>query len=264
MTEINSFKKYDREGAYHYKLMSSDQFYAAKIKKALSMVNSGAVVFDIGCGDGVFLKYAREIGARVFGMDTSEEGVKLARVFSGCENLYIGSANNLPFLSSSADLIVMIDVINYIQDYAGAIHEASRALKEQGNLVIMSPHDIDIEEEKETIPDSWQKHGCSVDDLRAVLEGNMKITEIIFIRKPVLVKILQNVIYVLRVSGLLRLLRWITRHKHHEAESEDIVVIDHAKRGYDIHLDYYNMPKSLIKKYEPIEFIIIAQKNPYI
>ena len=261
MTGENSFKKYDKEGAYHHKMMSSDQFYAVKIKKALSMVNSGSVVWDIGCGDGVFLKYAKQIGARVFGIDTSAEGIKLSKFFSGCDNLCVGSANCLPLSSSSSDLIVMIDVINYIQDYKGAIREATRALKAKGSLVIMSPHDVDIEEEKESIPDSWQKHACSVENLRSALEEDLTITEISFVRKPVLVNMLQKVIHVLRISGILRLLRRISYHKHHKAESENVTTTGHFQRGCDIYLDDYNIPKSFIKEYEILEFIIVAQKN---
>lgn len=261
MTSDNSFNKYDREGAYHHKMMDSDHFYIAKIKKALSLVSSGSVICDIGCGDGVFLKFAEGTGATVYGIDTSAEGVKLAKIYSGCANLCIGSVNNLPLAPSSIDLIVMIDVINYIQDYASAIREASRALKTAGNLVIMSPHNMNIEEEQRTIPDSWQKQACSIENLRVIIEEDLKITEISFIRKPVLAKILQNLIHIFRLLGAFHALRLITLFKHRNAKAESEKKARHFKKGCDIYLEYYNIPKSLIKDYEPLEFIIIAQKN---
>jgi len=261
MTGENSFKKYDREGAYHHDLMSSDQFYIAKIKKALSMVNSGSVVWDIGCGDGVFLKYAKEVGARIFGIDTSVEGIKLAKIFSDCENLCIGSANNLPLSPSSADLFVMIDVINYIQDYAGAIREAAKALKSEGNLLIMSPNNISLEEEKNTIQDSWQRHVCSVEDLRAVIEEELEVTEVSFIKRPVLITWVQYVVNILGWIGVIRLVKLIISSKKNNSNSGD--EIKEFNDGYngDIHLSYSNMPQALIKKYETIEFIIVARKR---
>ncbi|SVD04701.1 uncharacterized protein METZ01_LOCUS357555, partial [marine metagenome] len=260
VTGENSFKKYDRVGAYHYELMESDPLYAAKINKALSMVNPGAIVCDIGCGDGVFLKYAKEIGAFIAGMDTSKEGIELARKFSGCEALCVGSANYLPLRASSVDLIVMIDVVNYFDDYAGAIREVSRALKKKGNLIIMSPPDVDIKKEKKTIPDSWQKQVCSIEGLRPVLEESLKVSEVTFIRKPVPTNLLQIVIYFLRVSGVLSLLRRIILRKPSGAKSDREVETSHVKESVDINLDYYNLPKSFIKKYEPLEYIIVAQK----
>ena len=260
MTGENSFKKYDRVGAYHYELMESDPLYAAKINKALSMVNPGAIVCDIGCGDGVFLKYAKEIGAFIAGMDTSREGIELARKFSGCEALCVGSANYLPLRTSSVDLIVMIDVVNYFDDYAGAIREVSRVLKKKGNLIIMSPPDVDIKKEKNTIPDSWQKQVCSIEGLRPILEESLKVSEVAFIRKPVLINLLQIVIYFLRFSGVLSLLKRIILRKPSRAESDREVETSHVKENVDINLDYYNLPKSFIKKYEQLEFIIVAQK----
>lgn len=261
MTSENLFKKYDKSGAYHHDLMRSDRFYIAKIKKTLSIVNSGAVVCDVGCGDGVFLKYAKEIGAKTFGIDTSAEGIKLAKIFSGCENLYVGSANDLPLALSSADLIVMIDVINYIQDYAGAIREAAKTLKPGGNLLIMSPSNVSLEEEKSTVQDSWQRHVCGVEELRAIIEEDMEIAEISFIKKPVLTDWIQYVINILGWLGIIRLLRSILSIKKNNPNLGDETKELNANHGSDIHLDYSNIPRVFIKKYETIEFVIVAIKR---
>ena len=67
-------------------------------------------------------------------------------------------------------------------------------------------------------------------------------------------------IYFLRVSGILGLLRRVVRRKPSEMELEYEVETSHVKKGGDINLDYYNLPKSFIKKYEQLEFIIVAQK----
>ena len=81
-----------------------------------------------------------------------------------------------------------------------------------------------------------------------------------FIRKPVLTNLLQIVIYFLRISGVLSLLRRIILRKPSRAESDREVETSYVKENVDINLDYYNLPKSFIKKYEQLEFIIVAQK----
>lgn len=261
MTDENLFKKYDRSGAYHYDLMSSDRFYIAKIEKALSIVNPGAVVCDLGCGDGVFLKYAKEIGAKTFGIDTSAQGIKLAKIFSGCENLCVGSVNDLPLAPSSVDLIVMIDVINYIQDYAGAIREAAKTLKPDGKLLIMSPSNVSLEEEKSTIQDSWQRHVCSVEELRAIIEGDLGIVEISFIKKPVLKGWIQCIIGMLGWLGIIPLLRLILSVKKNNSNLGNENKELNANQGSDIYLDYSNLPRVFMKEYETIEFVIVAVKR---
>lgn len=261
VTGENLFKKYDRSGAYHHTLMSSDQFYIAKINKALSIVKPGEVVCDVGCGDGVFLKYAKEIGAKTFGIDTSAEGVRLAKMLSGCENLYVGSANDLPLAASSADLIIMIDVINYIRDYTGAIREAAKKLKPGGKLLIMSPANVDLEEEKNTIQDSWQQHACSAEGLRPIIEESMEIAEISFIKRPVLTDWVQFVVAILTRLGIIRLLRSILLIKKNKSNSANGNKKLNADPGGDIYLGYRNMPPALIKDYEMIEFMLVAVKR---
>ncbi len=261
MSREDSFNKYDREGAYHYRLMESDPFYGAKIKKALSHVEAEMVVCDIGCGDGVFLKFAKNIGAKVYGVDTSLEGIRLAKIHSGCGNLCIGSVSNLPFLSSSINLVMMIDVVNYLYDYVGAVQEVLRVLKPGGNLVIMSPHIVDLEKEKETTPDSWQKHACSAEELQAIVERDMKVTEVAFIQRPVLTAISQFFVMVLRFSGLLSPLKALFRYGRRPAAiSGNTVAIERTNQSHDICLNYHKIPEIFIKKYEPLEFIIVAQK----
>jgi len=225
------------------------------------MVYSGAVVCDVGCGDGVFLKYAKEIGAKTFGIDTSAEGIKLAKIFSGCENLYVGSADHLPLELSSADLIVMIDAVNYIQDYKEAIREAAKKLKPGGNLLIMSPSNVSLEEERSTTEDSWQRHVCGIDELRAVIEEGMEIAEISFIKKPVLTDRIQQAIDVLGrtgITGLLRSILSIMNKDHARGSETKRLNVDH---GGDIYLDHSYIPRAFIKNYEAIEFVIVAKKR---
>ena len=179
---MNEFKKYDTHGAYHYEMMS-DPFYRAKIEKALSFVRAGMKVLDVGCGDGVFLKYAGR-DADVYGIDSSNRGVWWARKETCCENLHVGSADALPFPDDMFDLVVMIDVINYLNDYAGAIREACRVLVKGGKLAIMSPWKVDLIKERKDIPDSWQSQVVGVDNLRGIIQGlNMTVMPVDYIRR---------------------------------------------------------------------------------
>ncbi len=154
-----TFDKYEKHGAYHYEMMN-DPFYRCKIDRALSYVMDGKML-DIGCGDGVLVHEMGKAGMYTHGIDSSAEGIRLAKMFTCCTDLRVGTAERLPFPDNQFDLCVMLDAINYLDDVERAVWEAERVLKPSGKLVIMSPMDSD---------DPLQKRVCTVEDLRMIIK----------------------------------------------------------------------------------------------
>mgnify|MGYP006110125367 CR=1 FL=1 len=258
-----TFRKYEHSGAYHHALMDHDPFYVAKIRKALSVIRRDAVALDVGCGDGVFVKYAREGGARVVGIDTSEEGVKLARAMSGSGDLCVGSAHLLPVRTSSIDVVVMIDLVNYLPDCERAICEATRTLKQNGILVVMSPYDVSLVAERAVIDDSWQTHAWTTEALRTLVEKYLHVDEVAFIEKVVAPPGLVALSRWLRIAGLWGLVRRLAlvllAFRARGGGSRSTASL--APEGGDIVLNPSSLPRSLVRGREKLEFIIVARRE---
>ena len=258
----DGFRRYEDFGAYHHEMMERDELYIAKVTKALSLIRPGAVVLDVGCGDGVFVKHARALGARIIGIDPAAAGVALARKMSGCATLCVGAANSLPFRSGSVDLIVMIDVVNYLPRCKEAIEESTRVLKRSGVLVIMSPCEPGLETERVAARDSWQTNGWELAELKQFAAGHLRISEVAFIEKTA------------PSAGLAALVRWIQRARLEELfrrlaraltrrqgnVSPTAVVPKHQRDG-NIVLNTLPWPRLLARRRDQIEFIIVAVRE---
>jgi SAM-dependent methyltransferase len=256
------FLKYQNSGAYHHTLMERDPFYAAKIHKAVSLVRPGAVVVDVGCGDGVFVKYARGTHrACVVGIDPSEHGVRLARQMTGASKLCVGSAAQLPIRPSSADLVVMIDVVNYLPECDDAIREATRTLKPGGILVIMSPVDISLEEERLTTADSWQSRVWTVDQMRTLTERHLRVAEVTFIEKAVPTAGVGALFGLVRAMGLASIAQRIASALHGWRRQAAPALSTNSVPGGSIVLNTFSLPRLFVRRYDKLEFILIARRD---
>lgn len=96
-------------------------------------------VIDVGCGTGRFsAALAEGFAARVFGVDPSQKmlGVARERTQDARVEFVNGSAEELPFEDSFADLIFLSMVFHHIGDKAKACAEFARVLKASGRLAI--------------------------------------------------------------------------------------------------------------------------------
>lgn len=255
--EPTAFRKYAYAGAYHHALMREDEFYIAKIRRALALVGPGDLVIDVGCGDGVFVKYARDRGGRVVGIDPSLEGVTLAREMTGPGGLCVGSAHSLPLREAIADLIVMIDVVNYLRDCDDVIGEAARVLRAGGQLVIMSPYDVSLQAERAAFADSWQTRAWTEAELKAIAGRHFAEVQLSHIEKVVPRAGLGLLTRAARALGVARPLiaaarRLLGRRRAAAAsvETGDGTVV----------LNSLSLPPILTGPREKLEFVLVARK----
>jgi SAM-dependent methyltransferase len=102
---------------------------------------------EVGCGSGgpaLFL--AREIGARVTGVDVDEHGVaqanRMAQALDLAERAAFQRADAsqpLPFADETFDAIICIDAINHLPDRLAVLREWRRMLKPDGRLLFTDP-----------------------------------------------------------------------------------------------------------------------------
>ena len=99
-------------------------------------------VLEIGVGIGTdLISYAKN-GAKVSGIDLSQEAINLTTkhfqtLGLKADNLLIADAENLPFEENYFDLVYSFGVLHHTPDTYKAVSEILRVLKPQGKFIVM-------------------------------------------------------------------------------------------------------------------------------
>jgi ubiquinone/menaquinone biosynthesis C-methylase UbiE len=97
---------------------------------------TGRRVLDVGCGTGRFAAALAERGARVWGVDPSEEMLAHARAAGGrTVGLRVGRAEALPFKGAWFERAVLRTVVHLVER-PRAFGELARVLRPEGRVVI--------------------------------------------------------------------------------------------------------------------------------
>jgi malonyl-CoA O-methyltransferase len=100
---------------------------------------SGAVVLDLGCGTGRYLKIVRARGAAAaVGLDISPHMLRQAVAVTTA--VACGDLASLPFRSGAAGIVICGLAVGHLQRLSGAIAEMGRVLKPGGTLLYSDFH----------------------------------------------------------------------------------------------------------------------------
>ena len=93
-------------------------------------------VLDIGCGGGILSEDFARISSKVTGIDPSFASLRAASEHAKTENMQMnylaGSAEELPFLHDSFDIVICCDVLEHVNDLHLSLFQTSRVLKPGG------------------------------------------------------------------------------------------------------------------------------------
>jgi len=109
------------------------------------------LLLDLGTGTGRILELTSARAKQLIGIDANREMLKCARVRIdkvGLTNCTVRLADiyNLPFPESSADAVLVHQVLHFLDNPKAALAEAARVLKPGGRLAIIdfAPHNLEF------------------------------------------------------------------------------------------------------------------------
>lgn len=103
-----------------------------------AVVGSETRVLDAGCGAGLALALAAELGASVSGIDASEALLDVARRRLPGASLLQGDLEELPFETDAFDVVTGFNSFQYAADPVMALQEARRVTRPGGKVFIMT------------------------------------------------------------------------------------------------------------------------------
>lgn len=96
-------------------------------------------LLEVGCGGGLLLRVASELGWDVYATEISTSCLALLEPWLGAR-LYTGELPDAPFAPASFDLIVMAEVIEHLPAPAAYLRAAYRLLAPGGTLFLTTPN----------------------------------------------------------------------------------------------------------------------------
>ena len=179
---------------------------------------AGVSVLDVGCGKGAFSRRLMSAGAKVSGIDITDEFVEVAARNVPAAEFKAASATDIPFESGSFDLVFCFEVLEHVPDTEKAIAEMVRVLKPGGRILIIDKNILAVHP-KYCVPVALYKRYMELRD-RWMYPRNFPFREKWFLPARVL-KLLRkhcsmaNMEYLVggresRIKGLLRMFPFLS------------------------------------------------------
>lgn len=107
---------------------------AKKILKRIKFKNC----LDVGCASGYMISEIAKSypNAKYFGIDVLAKAISYAKKIYPYINFRVASAEELPFRSSSMDLVLNYETIEHVENPLKSLQEIRRVLKKDGSLIL--------------------------------------------------------------------------------------------------------------------------------
>jgi ubiquinone/menaquinone biosynthesis C-methylase UbiE len=93
-------------------------------------------ILDCGCGTGRFAEFFAHKGAKINGIDISENMLNVARDKVPCATFAKADIFSLPFNNNTFDIIICSQVLTHLHKYKEPLAEMKRVLKDKGIIII--------------------------------------------------------------------------------------------------------------------------------
>jgi len=179
-------------------------------------------VLDAGCGTGGTLAALEGVG-ELWGCDISTEALGMCRL-RGLDRLVQSSVEALDFDDASFDVVISCDVLEHVEDDAGAMRELARVLRPGGICVLTLP----------AYKWLWSEHDEALGHLRRYVAGEVrKLVEGAGLGME---KFTGAVALALPMIVLYRMFTRLTRRKRDDAARTSLVLLPGPVNGMLIRL----------------------------
>ncbi len=113
----------------------------------ISLIQPRGRLLDLGCAFGYLVREARTRGYQAWGLDVSPYALSREPAIAG---LIEGDVQVLPLRGSSADVVVLFDVLEHLCEPGRALAEAVRVLTPEGLIAGTTPDPVFFEREEST------------------------------------------------------------------------------------------------------------------
>jgi SAM-dependent methyltransferase len=129
---------YDEMFAGAERLRDSDSFY----RWVLDRLNPGpgARLLDIGCGEGILVKVARQRGVQAVGVDLSAVGAGIALHTAGPGTVALSDGERLAFPDQSFDYAANLGSLEHFIHPEAGVREMARVLHPGGRAALVLPN----------------------------------------------------------------------------------------------------------------------------
>jgi ubiquinone/menaquinone biosynthesis C-methylase UbiE len=160
------------DASKHWEQRKSPALEYFELLKTLDQNPRGKKLLDVGCAEGIEVRYFQELGLRADGADISEAFIREAKTNIPNSSFIVASAESLPYKDSSYDIVFCINTLFYT-DIEKSIPEFCRILKEGGWGIISFDTEIINMDDDEVF------HSDSLEHLEKVLnQSNAQIKQI--------------------------------------------------------------------------------------
>lgn len=132
---------YDSERSLAYD-PDRESFYIdsrfSNVRETVCCFGTNNVILDVGCGNGWLSSLFMERNT-VYGLDISWKNTERARQ-RGVKAIQHDASQELPFLDSSFDIVVCLEIIEHLFNPEEILREIYRVLKNEGALVLTTPN----------------------------------------------------------------------------------------------------------------------------
>ncbi len=109
------------------------------VRRALRESGEKALVVDVGCGGGLFLRLLSEEGWPVLGLDYSPEAAGIAWRRNGVRAA-VAALTEAPVAEGSCAAVTMFHVLEHVYDPAEHLEAARKLLRPEGRLIVQVPN----------------------------------------------------------------------------------------------------------------------------
>jgi SAM-dependent methyltransferase len=103
-------------------------------------VKPGGKLLDVGCGTGYLLKVADREGLETYGVDISDEGVKIAQKVSPNSKIFVGKGEELKFPDNFFDYVTCLGALEHFLSVENGVREMVRVAKRGALLCVVVPN----------------------------------------------------------------------------------------------------------------------------